>query len=93
VGIDHESFHEHPWLSVASFKVPLQGRYLVELSGQTRGQYAVSPAQIEIVREIAPLVVTTLLRLIGVGLGLVALVELYRRDNRRRRRKMFRMHG
>jgi hypothetical protein len=86
-GIDHESFQDQPWLSVASFKVSAKGRYLITLGGRRDGRYAVSLAQVEFLHVIAPLVVTTVLRVIGVGLGIAALFELSKMGRRRERRR------
>jgi hypothetical protein len=85
LGIDHESFHEHPWLSVASFAAAKRGRYLITIDDTRNGEYALLLAQVEFLHVIAPLVLTTVLRLVGVGLGIAALLDLARVGRRRSR--------
>jgi hypothetical protein len=86
IGVDHESFHEHPWLSVANFTVATKARYLISLGGRPNGEYALSLSQLRVLHVIAPILVTAILRLIGLGLGIAALRDLATIRRRRYRR-------
>jgi len=82
VGVDHESAGDHPWLSVATFHAPRRGEYAITLSGDPRGHFGLFRAQVDVLHALAPLMVETMIRLIGVGLGIAALWELAKRRRR-----------
>jgi hypothetical protein len=87
VAVDHQSFHEHPWLSVASFTVALHGRYVVTLGGEKSGQYVLALSQVQVLHQMFPLVAALLWRLTSAALAVVALYEafVFRRGIRGRR--------
>ena len=86
LGVDHQSFDGHPWLSVANVSIPATGRYLVTLKGSARGQYRIALSQSAIFRAVLPMIGTVIWRVIALWLASVAIYEtfFFRRVRRNR---------
>ncbi len=85
-GVDHQSFEDHPWLSVANVRVAVTGRYLVTLGGTASGQYRIALSQSTIFQIVLPLIGTVVWRVIALWLTGVAIYETFyfRRPRKRK---------
>lgn len=74
-GVDHQSFHEHPWLSVANANFTVSGHYLVTLGGAVSGEYCMALSQSEVFRTVLPMIGLVVWRVIALWLAGATIYE------------------
>lgn len=75
-GVDHQSFNEHPWISIANLVITENGVYQFKMDQTALGHYALGRAAPDIWQAMFPLIAELLWRIVAVWLSVAAIREV-----------------